>query len=164
MPKEHRYEIKNRWTGNSGSGTASYRAYSRNLEISGAGKPSPILCSSDPAFSGDRERYNPEELLVAALSSCHMLWVLHLCATAGIVVTAYEDAASGTMRENADGSGEFVEVVLRPRMTIMDSARAEEAKSLHHRAHEMCFIARSVNFPVRNEPEIVTKDLEISTA
>ena len=162
MPKEHRYQINTTWTGNLGAGTSSYRSYSRNHEVSGAGKLLPLPCSSDPAFRGDRARYNPEEMLVAALSSCHMLWVLHLCAEAGIIVSAYEDSASGTMRENPDGSGEFVEVVLHPRMTIADAARIDEAKALHHRAHEMCFIARSVDFEVRNEPEIVVESSPVS--
>ncbi len=119
----------------------------------------PIPGSSDPAFRGDGSRYNPEELLVAALSGCHMLWVLHLCTEAGIVVTAYEDSPVGTMRENQDGSGEFTAVVLHPRMTIVDGSQIEQARSLHQRAHQMCFIARSVNFRVSHEPEIVIESV-----
>lgn len=154
MAKEHRYTVSTRWTGNLGRGTADYRGYARNHEITGPGKSIPIPGSSDPAFRGDGRRYNPEELLVASLSTCHMLWMLHLCADAGIVVTDYLDAAEGTMRENADGSGEFVDVVLRPRMTITDASRMEEARALNERAHELCFIARSVKFPVRHEAEV----------
>ncbi|HZU26081.1 MAG TPA: OsmC family protein [Bryobacteraceae bacterium] len=154
MPKEHRYAISTTWTGNLGSGTADYRGYSRNHEIAAGGKATTIPASSDAGFRGDAARYNPEELLVASLSACHMLWILHLCADAGIVVTGYADDAEGTMRENPDGSGEFVRVLLRPRMTISDPGRIEEARALHHRAHELCFIARSVNFPVDHEPQV----------
>lgn len=154
MAKEHRYTISTEWTGNLGRGTTDYRAYTRNHEITAAGKATPIPGSSDAAFRGDRTRYNPEELLVASLSTCHMLWVLHLCADAGIVVTAYADKAEGVMRENADGSGEFAEVVLRPRMSISDAARTEEMHAIHERAHALCFIARSVNFPVRHEARV----------
>ncbi|MGA2961230.1 MAG: OsmC family protein [Candidatus Korobacteraceae bacterium] len=155
MLKEHHYQLTATWTGNLGSGTSDYRAYSRDHEISGGQKHGLIPGSSDPAFRGDGSRYNPEELLVAALSTCHMLWVLHLCAEAGIVVTSYEDSPVGTMRENQDGSGEFIAAVLHPRMTIADGSRIQQARSLHHRAHQMCFIARSVNFPVSHEPEII---------
>ncbi|WP_026405005.1 OsmC family protein [Actinomadura rifamycini] len=151
MPKTHRYEVSVTWTGNTGAGTGSYRAFERAHEIRAAGKP-PIAGSSDPAFRGDPARWNPEELLVASLSECHMLWFLHLCATAGIVVTAYTDDPLGTMVETAGGGGRFEEVVLRPRVTLDDPARADEAAGLHARAHELCFIANSVNFPVRHEP------------
>lgn len=151
MPKTHRYEVSVTWTGNTGTGTSSYRAFERAHEIRAEGKP-PIAGSSDPAFRGDPARWNPEELLVASLSECHMLWFLHLCAAAGIVVTAYTDDPLGTMVETADGGGRFEEVVLRPRVTLDDPARADEAEGLHARAHELCFIANSVNFPVRHEP------------
>jgi organic hydroperoxide reductase OsmC/OhrA len=149
MARAHRYALEVVWTGNLGQGTAHYRAYSRDHEIRGAGKTATIPGSSDPVFRGDRSRFSPEEMLVAALSSCHMLWMLHLCADAGIVVTSYADSATGTLLENPDGSGNFREVVLNPAITISDTARATELESLHARAHELCFIARSVNFPVR---------------
>jgi organic hydroperoxide reductase OsmC/OhrA len=155
MAKEHHYQLSITWTGNRGSGTSDYRAYSRDHQIGGGRKSVSIPASSDPAFRGDGSRYNPEELLVASLSTCHMLWLLHLCAEAGIVVTAYEDSPVGTMRENEDGSGEFTAVVLHPRMTITDGAKISQARALNQRAHQMCFIARSVNFPVSHEPEIV---------
>jgi len=151
--KEHRYRIHTTWTGNLGTGTSGYRAYRRDHEISAPLK-SPIFGSSDPAFRGDPSRYNPEELLLAALSSCHMLTMLHLCADAGIVVTSYSDQPEGTMRENPDWSGEFVSVTLRPRITIVDMSRAEETLTLNHRARELCFIARSVNFPIEHEPVV----------
>jgi organic hydroperoxide reductase OsmC/OhrA len=147
----HSFKTTLRWTGNLGSGTSSYREYSRDHEVSAPQKVAPVLGSSAKIYRGDEHRYNPEELLVAALSSCHMLAYLHLCSDAGIVVTAYEDEAEGTMRTNPDGSGEFVEAVLHPNVRLADAARAAEAGALHERAHEMCFIARSVNFPVRCE-------------
>lgn len=107
--------------------------------------------SSDPGFRGDASRFSPEELLVATLSSCHMLWFLHLCSDAGVVVTSYKDEPKGSMQEHASGAGEFTEVILHPMVTLADTAREGELESLHHRAHEMCFISRSVNFPVSVE-------------
>ncbi|HYW48045.1 MAG TPA: OsmC family protein [Bryobacteraceae bacterium] len=151
----HRYEIRNRWTGNQGTGTSAYTAYSRDHELSAAGKLLFIPGSSDPAFRGNPARYNPEELLVGAISACHMLWVLHLCADAGIVVLDYSDEAIGEMVEHPDGSGEITRVVLQPRIRIADAARSAEAIALHDRAHGLCALARSMNFPVVNEPQII---------
>ena len=156
--RSHRFEVQTTWTGNSGQGTANYRAYCRDHEITGAQKTLPIPCSSDAAFRGDASRYNPEELLVASLSACHMLWMLHLCADAGITVSAYSDQASGVMAEGADGSGRFTEVTLHPVMTISDPARIQEAEALHAKAHELCFIANSVNFPVLCASPLVTAE------
>ena len=150
--KQHNYDVQMRWTGNDGEGTKSYKSYRRDHVISAAGKPE-IAGSSDPSFRGDAARYNPEELLVASLSACHMLWYLHLCAVNRIVVVDYHDAASGLMRENDDGSGEFLHVTLRPAVTI-EAGNETKARELHHKAHELCYIARSVNFPVEVEPEI----------
>jgi len=155
VTRYHHYRVLNRWTGNLGNGTAAYTAYSRDFELSGAEKAAAIAGSSDPAFRGDKARYNPEELLVGALSSCHMLWVLHLCADAGITITDYADEAIGDMVENPDGSGEFTRVLLRPRMTITDSARIPDALEIHEKAHKVCALARSVNFPVEHEVEVV---------
>jgi len=155
MTREHHYRIRTTWTGNLGPGTSDYCAYSRDHDIKIAGKSAPLPGSSDAAFRGDPARYTPEELLVASLSACHMLWFLHLCADAGIVVTEYEDAASGEMHENADGSGEFISVTLRPRAVITNSARIADGMALHSRAHDLCFIARSVNFPVQHQPVVV---------
>jgi organic hydroperoxide reductase OsmC/OhrA len=152
--RRHHYRITNRWTGNLGSGTSDYHAYSRNHELTGQGKLAPVVGSSDPMFRGDPSRYNPEELLVGALSACHMLWVLHRCADAGIVVTDYADEAEGEMAERADGSGEFTKVTLRPRMSIADPSRAGDAVAIHEAVHEVCAIARSVNFPVTCEPVV----------
>jgi organic hydroperoxide reductase OsmC/OhrA len=154
MSDAHEFRITTTWKGNLGSGTSDYRAYSRDHELSGSGKSAPIPGSSDPVFRGDGSRYNPEEMLVASLSACHMLWYLHLCADAGIVVTAYADAAVGTMSENEDGSGQFTRVLLQPRVIIADAGRIADASRLHDEAHHLCFIARSVNFPVEHLPEI----------
>ena len=156
MPKEHKYAICAEWKGNLGSGTKDYRSYSRNYDLSAAGKQSVVAGSSDPAFRGDPGRYNPEDLLLGSLSACHMLWVLHLCADAGVVVIAYEDNAVGSMAENADGSGQFTSVSLRPKMTITDASKIAESLALHERAHEMCYIARSVNFKVECHPTVVS--------
>jgi organic hydroperoxide reductase OsmC/OhrA len=153
-PREHRYAVTVRWTGNTGTGTSAYRAYTRNHEIYGEGKPA-IPGSSDPHFRGDRTRWNPEELLVAALSACHQLTYLHLCADAGVIVTAYEDAAQGVMVESADGGGQFTSVVLHPKVTIRAGSNTELANSLHEKAHALCFIARSVSFNVEAEPTVV---------
>lgn len=153
MSKEHVYETRLIWTGNTGDGTRSYKGYSRAHEISAFGKPV-ITGSSDPNFNGDAARYNPEELLVASLSSCHMLWYLHLCSAAKIVVTSYADTATGVMIETEDGGGRFSEVKLNPRVVVAEESNIERAKELHHNAHELCFIANSVNFPVRAAPQI----------
>jgi organic hydroperoxide reductase OsmC/OhrA len=160
--KEHNYSIRVTWTGDLGSGTSSYRAYKRDHEISVTGK-SLILASSDPAFRGDPSRYNPEELLVASLSACHMLWYLSLCADAGLVVRDYLDEAKGTMAETEDGGGRFIAVTLRPRVRVAAGASKELATKLHEKAHHLCFIANSVNFPVTCEA-IVENDHEGGTA
>jgi organic hydroperoxide reductase OsmC/OhrA len=152
----HHYQIQTTWTGNTGPGTVDYRAYKRDHEIFVVGKSAPIPGSSDAAFRGDPTRYSPEELLVSTLSTCHMLWLLHLCADAGITVTAYTDQACGVMTEDTDGGGRFTEVTLHPMMTITDSSRVPEAIALHAKAHELCFIANSVNFPVRCPSPVVT--------
>ncbi len=156
--KEHRYTVRVVWTGNTGAGTASPAGYERAHDIEAVGKPT-IYGSSDPSFRGDPARWNPEELLVASLSACHKLWYLGLCAQAGVVVTAYEDEAEGVMVEASNGAGQFTSVTLRPRVTISADSDELVARHLHHRAHEMCFIARSVNFPVENEPTIARQQI-----
>lgn len=150
---EHAYATNLRWSGNRGEGTSGYRDYGREHVISAPGKPD-LAGSSDPAFRGDSSRWNPEELLVAALSSCHMLVYLHLCSGAGAVVVAHEDEARGAMVESPDGGGQFREVVLRPRVTVSEEGMIAAAEAEHDRAHELCFVARSVNFPVRHEPRV----------
>jgi organic hydroperoxide reductase OsmC/OhrA len=150
MPASHRYETTVTWTGNAGAGTSGYRDYQRAHEISGSSKPT-IPGSSDPSFRGDPARWNPEELLVASLSQCHMLWFLHVCAAARVVVTDYRDQAQGIMVETADGGGHFERVVLRPEVRFASPEDAARAEELHERAHQFCFIANSVNFPVHCE-------------
>lgn len=139
------------WTGNRGSGTSGYKDYDRAYTIGADDKP-PLLGSSDPAFRGDASRYNPEELLLAALSACHMLWYLHLCAEAGITVVAYEDTAEGEMETGAGGGGKFISATLRPEIMITPDSDAARARALHGQAHDKCYIANSVNFPVTCEP------------
>jgi len=155
--KEHAYNIETCWTGNDGSGTESYQSYRRDHTIRSEGKPE-IAGSSDPAFRGDRTRYNPEELMLASLSACHMLWYLHLCAANHISVLEYRDAASGVLRENADGSGEFVKVVLKPEVKLSGDDHRSRALALHGEAHALCFIARSVKFPVEVAPRVTTEE------
>jgi len=151
----HEYRVQVGWSGNDGVGTRTYAEYRRDHTIRIAGKPV-LPGSSDPAFRGDASRYNPEELLVASLSACHMLWYLHLCADAGLVVTAYQDDASGLLELRPDGSGAFAEATLRPRVTLDSASDPARAQALHHEAHRLCFIAASVKFPVHIEPEIET--------
>ncbi|WP_377154615.1 OsmC family protein [Roseateles sp. UC29_93] len=151
--REHHYHVTVTWTGNQGSGTSGYKAYRRDHAIEAPDK-APILGSSDPAFLGDRTRWNPEDLLVASTSACHKLWYLHLCAEAGIAVLAYVDEAEGTMVEGE--KGRFTQIVLRPRVTVRAGDDVELAQRLHHDAHEQCFIANSLNFPVLCEPSIQT--------
>jgi organic hydroperoxide reductase OsmC/OhrA len=152
MPK-HLYPVSIAWTGNLGPGTTAYDAYSRDYLVRISGKQA-LEASSDPAFRGDATRHNPEELLVASLSGCHMLWYLDLCARQGVVVTGYVDQAVGTMETSTKGEGHFSEVVLRPLVTLGAGCDVELAKQLHEEAHRLCFIANSVNFPVRCEPAI----------
>ncbi|PYS79309.1 MAG: peroxiredoxin [Acidobacteria bacterium] len=156
MPKAHTFEVNVAWTGNIGEGTIDYASYERSHEISAEGKPA-VPGSSDPAFRGDKSRYNPEELLVASLSTCHMLWYLHLCADAHVVVIAYADKAAGTLKLKEDGGGRFSEVILKPSVTIKKGCDPRLAEELHRRAHELCFIANSVNFAVRVEPTITVE-------
>jgi organic hydroperoxide reductase OsmC/OhrA len=150
MAREHHYAIAVEWTGNRGTGTSGYRAYDRDHVATAPGKPA-IPGSSDPAFRGDKTRWNPEELLVVSLAQCHMLWYLHLAAEAGVVVVEYRDAAEGVMVESADGGGRFATVILKPQVVVAAGSSPERALALHHAAHEKCFIANSVNFPVSCE-------------
>lgn len=154
MLTEYRYTATVTWTGNRGDGTGSYKGYARDYDIACPGKPV-IRGSADPVSQGDPDRHNPEDMLVGALSACHMLWYLHLCARSGVVVTAYEDKAKGLMTTRPDGTGEFTNVILRPQVTITGGSDAALAERLHERASAMCYIARSVNFPVAHAPEIV---------
>ncbi|HET8878118.1 MAG TPA: OsmC family protein [Arthrobacter sp.] len=148
---EHHYALTVTWTGNLGEGTSSYRGYSRDHDVAIPGLPV-LQGSADPTFRGDPARYNPEQLLLAALAQCHMLSFLHVAVKHGVVVTGYEDRAEGLMRTNRDGSGQFESVTLRPGVRTAAPLPAETLAELHREANALCFIARSVNFPVRHEP------------
>lgn len=149
--REHRYHASVVWTGNTGEGTASYKAYERAHVISAPGKAD-IAGSSDASFRGDGGRWNPEDLLLVSASTCHMLWYLHLCAVNGVVVLDYRDDPEGVMVEEADGSGAFSRIVLRPQIALSADASEEKARELHHEAHRMCFIANSLKCEIATEP------------
>lgn len=156
MAKRHAYTTRVTWTGNQGLGTTTYEAYTRDYDIVCRGKQV-IKGSADPNYLGDPVRHNPEDLLLASLSACHMLWYLHLCAVSKVVVTAYEDHAEGVMSVHPGGSGQFTSATLRPRVTITPQSDLATAECLHERANAMCFIAKSVNFPVEHEAEITSE-------
>ncbi len=149
----HRYHVDVEWTGNVGTGTDGYRNYRRDHAIRITGKPE-LAGSADPTFRGDASKHNPEDMLVSALSTCHMLSYLHMATVAGVVVIPYRDAAEGTMVTDGEG-GRFADVVLRPTVTISADSDASKAQAAHDEAHHACFIANSVNFPVRCEPRTV---------
>lgn len=150
--KDHYYKATITWTGNTGAGTKDYRSYERAHTISIDGKQD-ISGSSDPSFRGDKSRYSPEDLLLSSIAACHMLWYLHLCSVAGVVVTAYEDNAEGTMVETSDDGGYFTEVILKPVITLKEATMQARADELHHEANKLCFIANSVKFPVLHQAE-----------
>jgi len=151
MAKQHNYSLNIKWTGNKGEGTTRYDAYDRSYIISGENKVG-ILGSADAPFRGDITKYNPEDLLLASLSSCHMLWYFHLCADAGIIVTEYIDNPTGILVQNETGSGSFSEVTLNPTVIVSDNSMIEKANQLHEKANQFCFIANSVNFKVKHNP------------
>ncbi len=150
---EHRYALTTEWTGNRGSGTSGYRDYDRAVTVEVAGKPA-LLASADKAFRGDATRWNPEDMLLAALSECHLLSYLHACVRENVIVVSYRDSATGVLREDGSGGGAFTEVLLRPEVVVAEEAMIPAAQRAHAQAHEWCFIANSVNFPVRHEAAI----------
>jgi organic hydroperoxide reductase OsmC/OhrA len=149
---EHTYALDLEWQGNRGSGTSGYRDYARDVVLQAAGKPA-LEGSADPTFRGDASRWNPEELLLAALAQCHLLSYLHMAVTHGVVVTAYADSPVGTMEQQGVG-GHFTRVLLRPVVTVAEESQVETALRIHREASEACFIASSVNFPVEHEPTV----------
>ena len=153
MLGEHHYAVRATWTGDRGTGTSGYRDYDRAVTLEIDGKPT-LAASADRPFRGDPAKWNPEDMLVAALSQCHLLSYLHACVTAGVVVVGYSDEASGVMVEDGRGGAAFREVVLRPHVVVAEKGMVDAATAAHAQAHEWCFIARSVNFPVRHEPTI----------
>lgn len=152
--KEHKYQIDLKWIGSQGVGTVDYRSYSRDFEVSAPLKSHLIQGSSDPSFRGDKTRYNPEDVFLSSIASCHMLWFLHLCSTKKIVVLEYQDEATGTMTEEKDGRGRFKEVTLHPEIVVAASVDLELVEELHKKANEMCFIANSCNFPIGHKPKV----------
>jgi organic hydroperoxide reductase OsmC/OhrA len=154
MNRQHKYSLTVRWTGNTGKGTSNYKAFERSHTIIVKDKVE-LLGSSDPAFRGDKTKHNPEELLVASLSTCHMLWYLHLCAEAGVVVIDYVDNSTGIMMETSNGGGHFTEVTLNPIVIVTENSMIERANELHKKANELCFISNSVNFPIYHKPTTI---------
>jgi organic hydroperoxide reductase OsmC/OhrA len=151
MPnRTHNYTVDLEWIGNRGTGTSDYRSYGRAHVVTAGTKPE-LHGSSDPAFRGDADRWSPEDLLVVALSQCHLLWYLDLASHAGVIVQQYVDRPVGTMIETADGAGQFDIVTLRPHVTVADAGMLTRAEQLHDEVHAKCFIARSVNFTVAHE-------------
>ncbi|KGM14482.1 OsmC family protein [Cellulomonas bogoriensis] len=166
----HTYDALVEWSAPGAEGTRSYTSYSRDHEVRFEGK-APLPGSADPAFRGDASRYNPEQLLVGALSQCHMLWFLHLASADGVVVVGYIDNAQGTMRVEGAGHGQFTGVRLHPLVTLESATREDgrpitdgDLEALHARAHEHCFIARSVSFPVTIDPPGLRVAQEAATA
>ncbi|MEO6723512.1 MAG: OsmC family protein [Ferruginibacter sp.] len=153
MNKTHQYAVAITWTGNTGTGTKDYRSYERSHTISIDNKIE-IAGSSDAAFRGDKTRHSPEDLFVASIAACHMLWYLHLCSDAGIIVTGYVDHATATMIETDNGGGRFSKVTLHPQVTITDASMISKAEELNQKANELCFIANSCNFPIHHQPVI----------
>ncbi|MFF0911370.1 OsmC family protein [Microbacterium enclense] len=154
MNGEHQYRLRATWTGDRGAGTTGYRDYDRSVSLEVDGKPL-LEASADTPFRGDPAKWNPEELLLGALSECHLLSYLYACVKVGVVVVGYEDDASGTLVEDGTGGGAFTEVTLRPRVVVAEESMIEAARAAHRQAREWCFIANSVNFPVLHEPEVV---------
>lgn len=153
----HDYTTRILWTGNRGEGTAHYRAYDRTWDIAVPGK-APVHCSNDPLLGGDPGRMNPEDLLLSALSACHMLWFLHYASENGITVTGYEDAPTGVGEVGRGGAGRFVSATLRPVIRVKPGADLALADDLHHRIGQVCFIARSVAFPVHHQPRYIVEE------
>jgi organic hydroperoxide reductase OsmC/OhrA len=156
MSGQHNYKLTVKWTGNTGTGTSGYKEYERSHSIFIENKVE-IAGSSDPAFRGDKTKHNPEDLLVASVSSCHMLWYLHLCAVAGVIVTDYTDNATGIMIETSNAAGKFTEITLHPTVTVTNPSMIEKANELHKKANELCFVANSLNFPVHHKPTCEVK-------
>ncbi|WP_079736510.1 OsmC family protein [Salegentibacter salegens] len=153
--KKHQYKLNLKWTGDEGKGTLNYKSYNRNYKISAEGKNSEINGSADPAFLGDKSKYNPEDLFLSSIAACHMLWYLHLCSTHKIIVVAYLDNATGVMEETSNGSGKFTEVSLNPMVKVTEESMISKANELHKEAGRMCFIANSCNFEIGYNPTTI---------
>ncbi|MBL0286511.1 MAG: OsmC family protein [Bacteroidetes bacterium] len=151
MSNKINYKLIMAWLGNEGTGTSGYKHYKRDFVVVGEGKP-PISGSSDVHFLGDIEKYNPEEMLLMSVSSCHMLWFLHLCAVSDVVVSEYSDEPTGVLEIFADGGGKFSEITLRPIISIIGQPSIEQLNSLQEKANKLCFIANSLNIKINHEP------------
>ncbi|MGC0786068.1 OsmC family protein [Pantoea agglomerans] len=158
---EHVYTSHISWTGNLGTGTSGYKSYARTWDIAITGKET-IHCSNDPLQGGDPGKMNPEDLLISSLSACHMLWYLHLASDAGITVLDYEDSPVAKGEVLKGGAGRFISAILRPKITVQAGINLDAATAIHHEIHKVCFIARSVNFPVFYEPEFIISHLPSS--
>jgi organic hydroperoxide reductase OsmC/OhrA len=157
--KEFRYQVGVTWMGNDGSGTSS-KSFSRDLEIAAAGKPT-IVGAAPSDFGGHDRSWSPEELLVGAVSQCHMLTYLFLCARNGIVVESYEDDATGTLVVEGAAGGHFREIALRPHVTI-SSGELDLAEKLHDDASAGCFIGRSVRAEITVQSTITMAEAVVS--
>lgn len=157
MSSKHHYSVNIKWTGNKGSGTENYKNYNRDFNLAVQGKTD-ILGSADSAFLGNKTKHNPEDFLVSAVSSCHMLWYLHLCAESGVIVTDYRDCARGIMEENGIEGGKFTEITLNPVVIVTDKKMIEKASELHSKANELCFIANSLNFKISHNAVIKAEE------
>lgn len=159
MNTRHNYKIATKWTGNQGTGTSNYKDFERSYTIQIENKAN-ILGSSDPEFRGDRTKHNPEELLLASVSSCHMLWYLHLCSEAKIIVTDYIDDATAILQETENGNGKFTSITLNPIVTITNQSMVDLAIELHNKANEFCFVANSLNLKVNHQPELKVSEVD----
>jgi organic hydroperoxide reductase OsmC/OhrA len=156
MAKQHEYSSRTVWTGNAGEGTRRYRGYARTWDIATPGKPV-IHCSNDPLLGGDPTLPNPEDLMLATVSACHMLWYLHLACNAGIVIHSYTDDPVAIGETAPNGAGRFLSATLRPRIEVEAGADLDKAAALHNDVHQFCFIARSINFPITYAPTFVER-------
>lgn len=152
MVIKHSYTLELSWKGS----TDAPRNYDRSHTLKAEGKPE-IAASADPSSLGDPKKWNPEEMLLGSLASCHMLWYLYLCSVSKIVVTSYRDLPTGSLEIDPEGKSRFTHAMLSPQVVITDSSRIEDAQALQQKAHEKCFIVNSVNFPVEVDTTVTAK-------
>ncbi len=146
MHLKHLFKAALNWSKDNGK---SIR-YTKNHTISFEGKEA-LTISAAKAFKGDPSLHNPEDLLLSSLMSCHMMSYLYICAQHQIEVIDYQDQAIATLETNENGSGRFIEVRLNPQVTISNGEQIALANTLHHQAHQLCFIANSCNFPILHQ-------------
>lgn len=158
MKQEHTYTTRIVWTGDRGEGTTHYHSYDRTWNIAIPGKPV-IECSNDPLLGGDPSRPNPEDLLISALSACHMLWYLHLASQAEMIVRGYTDQPVAIGETEPDGAGRFLKATLRPHIIVAPGTNLKTADELHPQIHQFCYIARSVCFPIEYQATYSEQEL-----